>query len=143
MAGAAPAVWMRGQLLVLVYFAFVFEPHEVFEIIVAKLLSLPRDTPWITGGDFNAILQERPFRRVFGSDNFETLATGLPTRWNGIRCVDYFLSAQFHDAPTTPDVWIADRKVQALKLQVQVPRHARVAMAPSPRLPPYQGRVES
>lgn len=89
---------MNGQLLISAYLAPVFESHEVFENIVAKLFSLPRDTHWIMGGDFNATPQECPFGFVFGSDNFEILAIGLPARWNGTRWIDYSLSTHFHDA---------------------------------------------
>ena len=137
--GSAQAFWLGGKLLVSLYLAPTFESQEVFALTVAKLFSLPQGTQWVMGGDFNATPEECPFRYVFGAEAFEILASGKPTRWNGKRCIDYFLSDQYHGTPSAPEIHISDHIIQELQLDFQESRHPSVSLAPSPRIPPYPG----
>lgn len=95
---------------------------------MATMLSSPEATP-----------QECPFRYSLQSASLEINASGSPTRWNGNRCIDYFLCNTFHGTPETPAIALSDRKIQELNLQFSAPVTTSWRLRPCPQLPTYQG----
>ena len=125
--------------MVSVYLAPNFASMEIFQDVSAKILSLPPEQQWLMGGDFNATPQECPFRYSLQTAHLEFNASGCATRWNGKRCIDYFLSGTFHGTPEAPAIALSDHKVQELKLQLSAPAMQSFQLRPCPQLPAYQG----
>ena len=96
---------------------------------------------WLLGGDYNAVPSECPLRYLL--DPFEIMATGQSTRWDGHRCIDYFLANRFIGSPVVPALTLADHKVIELRLPSEERRLARgKEVQPTPKLPAFEGSVE-
>eukprot|EP00435_Cladocopium_sp_Y103_P054628 s307_g17.t2 len=98
---------------------------------------------WIAGGDYNMTPQENAFPMLLTGRCFEFAASGQPTRWQGNRCIDYFMSNMAHGTPTTPALVLADHMLQSLKLRFDVKRVTRYEIAPCPQIPVYEGSSRS
>lgn len=131
--GAAQGVWIRGILFTSLYLAPNPESLEVFYQTCHFLENLPKTTKFLIGGDLNATPEECPFQHVIHPLNI--CASDQPTRWQGNRIIDYFVTTEFLDQPRVPALVISDHKIQAVTFPCAVETQRAFAMAPSPRLP--------
>lgn len=130
---AAQAVWFHGCLFMSLYLAPNHESHEVFCQVCDVLQSLPRSTRWLIGGDLNATPDECPFQYVIQPANI--CAASHPTRWQGARTIDYFITTESLQPPETPAIVISDHKMQAVKFPCHTTVHHGFTIAAAPRLP--------
>ena len=67
-------------------------------VLVVFEISLPRTMPWICVGDHNDIpsehvlLQDNPIPGLIAVYPQDADNIPLPTRWEGTRCIDYFMT---------------------------------------------------
>ncbi len=94
----AIAVNVHGMSIISAYFACKGQgptvPQEILQFITSTLLN----QAWIMAGDFNAGPQEQDLIQLLCQEKAQVLAVVgthhelLPTRFEGQRCIDYFIS---------------------------------------------------
>jgi hypothetical protein len=136
--GAAQAVWVNGALLTSVYLAPVPESSQVVDEVAAVVLSLPVAQQWALGGDFNCLPAENPFHLSLDGLGGCASFPPNPTRWDGHRCIDYFLGTlAFVQVHTLPDKLSDHTIVQATWTEVTA-QHTPYALSKYPVLPAPQ-----
>ena len=132
--GAAQLIWAGGYFLGSIYLAPNYEPAACDEIS-ARLLALASQYAWLLGGDFNAEPQENPFCHSLDELGCNLFSPCSPTRWEGQRCIDYFVGNHSWSQPEVLEHKVADHKVVQLHGALQVPHVTAWKLAPVAKLP--------
>jgi len=109
--GSAQAVWVGSTLVISTYLAPNSDAETVSAAVAQTVHSLAPRHRFILGGDYNATPEENPFLHFLIPREFRIHATQTPTRWQGNRDIDYYISnLEPTEVETLPDV-VADHKI--------------------------------
>eukprot|EP00438_Fugacium_kawagutii_P026866 Skav221162 [mRNA] locus=scaffold85:207301:216528:+ [translate_table: standard] len=133
--GAAQVGWGGGYLIGSVYLAPNFDFVDACNEITAHLLALAPQDAWLIGGDFNAEPGENPFCHTLDDLGCVLSYPNTPTRWEGRRCIDYFIGNDTWSGPVALDLEVADHKIVQAHGVLRVPHVTAWKLAPVARLP--------
>eukprot|EP00438_Fugacium_kawagutii_P001524 Skav207802 [mRNA] locus=scaffold381:23573:27208:+ [translate_table: standard] len=133
--GAAQLVWMGGYLVGSIYLAPNPDSMQVCEEVTQAMHTIGSQCGWLVGGDFNAETDENPFKHTLADLQVGCWDPGVPTRWSGNRCIDYFLSNRVASHTQVLDHEIADHCIVQTQVQFRLPTVETWTQCPVVRLP--------
>ncbi len=121
--GAFQLVLVGGSVVGSVYVAHTMDTMEMLEEVCSLLLLHSKARTITVAGDWNMLPSENPLVDACESAQLQVhTRQGLPTRWKGKRCIDYFLS----NATVLPfeliEAYISDHMPWLLRMVDDTPR---------------------
>ena len=139
--GAAVAAFIGGVLLISAYLAPVPEATEMANEVAAVVLSVPRSTRWCIAGDFNLTPESNTLQEALAGLGTSVTFPQGPTRWDGDRCIDYYISNFPLQNVRTLQYKLSDHKFVAAQWQEQLEEYKKQVLSPAPVLPQPQEDV--
>jgi hypothetical protein len=133
-AGAALATWVGNLLFFATYLPPKAEALEVVQEITAIVSALPQDQLWLMGADFNFTPSENIFQHTLSPVGLRVSFPDGPTRWNGARCLDYFIGNLQVFNPRTLPYKIADHFIVEGEVDMSFRKIPAFELSPVPRL---------
>lgn len=133
--GAGQLVWLGGYLVGSVYLAPNPDSMQVCEEITQAMHCIGPQCGWFLGGDFNAEPSENPFLHTLADLQVQEWDPGVPARWSGDRCIDYFVSNRCASETMVLQHEIADHCIVQSQVNLRLPKVEAWTQSPVVRLP--------
>lgn len=133
-AGAALATWVGNLLFFSTYLPPKPEALEVVEELTAVVSALPQDQLWLMGADFNFTPPENILQHTLSPVGLHMSFPDGSTRWEGNRCLDYFIGNLQVSNTCTLSYKIADHLIVQGDVDVSFRKVPAFELSPVPRL---------